>query len=246
MKMSDRVAIVTGSTAGIGQEAAKLLAKRGCRVVVTGTRTEKIEETLEAIRADGGVAEGIAANIGVDEDLDKLVAFAQESFGGVDILVNNAGITRDNLFMRMKDDEWDQVIALNLSSVFKLSKRVIRTMMKTRYGRIVNVTSVVGFSGNAGQTNYTAAKAGLVGFSKSLAKEVASRGITVNCVAPGFIQTAMTEKLNEKAQEAILGQIPMGAMGSVDDIASAIGFLASDEARYITGETIHVNGGMYM
>ncbi|ABK44382.1 3-oxoacyl-[acyl-carrier-protein] reductase [Magnetococcus marinus MC-1] len=244
--MQNRVAIVTGSTAGIGQEAAKLLAKRGCRVVITGTRETKIMETVEAIRAEGGVAAGVAANIGVDADLDKLVAFAQEQFGEVEILVNNAGITRDNLFMRMKDEEWDEVMALNLTSVFKLSKRVIRAMMKGRYGRIVNVTSVVGFSGNAGQANYTAAKAGLVGFTKSLAQEVATRGITVNGVAPGFIQTAMTDKLNEKTQEAILAQIPMGKMGSVEDIAAAIAFLASDEARYITGETIHVNGGMYM
>uniref|UniRef100_A0A1S7LDH6 3-oxoacyl-[acyl-carrier-protein] reductase n=1 Tax=Magnetococcus massalia (strain MO-1) TaxID=451514 RepID=A0A1S7LDH6_MAGMO len=244
--MKDRVAIVTGSTAGLGKATALELARQGAQVIVTGTRQEKLEESIAEIEAAGGIAKGVVANVTEGEDLDRLVAFTQENFGKIDILVNNAGITRDNLFIRMKDEEWDQVMAVNLTSIFQLTKRVTKLMMKARYGRIINITSVVGFTGNGGQVNYTATKAGLVGFSKSLAKEVARRGITVNCVAPGFIQSAMTDVLKEKDKEAILAQIPVGEMGQGEDIARAVAFLAQEQARYITGETLHVNGGMLM
>ncbi|MBF0187160.1 MAG: 3-oxoacyl-[acyl-carrier-protein] reductase [Magnetococcales bacterium] len=244
--LKDRVAVITGSTSGIGLTTARKLAAQGANILVTSIETDKIPTTVEELRGMGVQAEGIECNVTDVEQLEKMVAFTMEKFGKIDILVNNAGITKDGLLMRMKDEDWDAVMAINLTSIFRLTRLTVRHMMKKRYGRIINIASVVGFTGNPGQANYTAAKGGLVSFSRTVAREVASRGITVNCVAPGFIQTAMTEALNPKARDAILSQIPLGAMGQPEDVADAIAFLASDQARYITGDTIHVNGGMYM
>jgi 3-oxoacyl-[acyl-carrier protein] reductase len=241
--LSGRAALVTGASGGIGAAIARGLHARGAVVGLSGTRLE----SLEALAAElGARAHLLPCNLSDPEAVAALPKAAIEAMGSVDILVNNAGITRDNLFMRMSDEEWSSVLQVNLTSAMVLAKGVVRGMMKARWGRIVNITSVVGATGNPGQANYAASKAGLVGMSKSLAYEVASRGITVNCVAPGFITTAMTDRLSDDQKGAILTQVPMGRMGEADEIASAVVYLASGEAGYITGATLHVNGGMAM
>ena len=242
--LTGKTALVTGASGGIGGAIAKSLHGQGAKVVLSGTRAE----ALEAVRAELGANAFIApANLSDIASVEALTKSAEEAAGGsIDILVNNAGITKDNLFMRMKDDEWDQVIAVNLTAAFRLSRAVLRGMMKKRWGRIIQITSVVGATGNPGQGNYAAAKAGLVGMSKSLAAEVASRNITVNAVAPGFIQTAMTDVLTDQQKEMISQRIPAGRMGLPGEIAAAVTYLASEEAAYVTGETIHINGGMAM
>ncbi|AWW33540.1 3-oxoacyl-ACP reductase [Mannheimia varigena] len=237
-----KIALVTGATRGIGKAIAEELVAKGYTVVGTAT-SEKGAESISAYLGENG--KGLVLNVADAESIDSVLKQIKETFGDVDVLVNNAGITRDGLLMRMKDNDWFDIIQTNLTSIFRLSKAVLRPMMK-KGGRIISIGSVVGSMGNPGQTNYCAAKAGLVGFSKSLAKEVASRGITVNVVAPGFIATDMTDELNEDQRNAILSQIPAGELGSPQDIAKAVAFLASDDARYINGETIHVNGGLYM
>jgi len=241
--LTGKNALITGASGGIGGAIAQALHKAGATVALSGTREAPLRELAETL---GGRAHVVTANLGDAAAVEALPKAAAEAMGGVDILVNNAGITRDNLFMRMSDEEWAQVLDVNLTSSFRLCRGVLRGMMKARWGRIVNITSVVGATGNPGQGNYAAAKAGLVGMSKSLAYEVASRGITVNCVAPGFIETAMTEKLNEDQKARILGQIPAGRMGNAGEIAAAVLYLASAEAGYVTGATLHVNGGMAM
>src|SRR5471032_1252883 len=242
--LTGKTALVTGASGGIGGAIAKALHANGATVVLSGTR----QEALDAVKADlGSRAFAVVANLSDIASVEALPKAAEEAAGsGIDILVNNAGITKDNLFMRMKDEEWDQVLAVNLTAAFRLSRAVLRGMMKKRWGRIIQITSVVGETGNPGQGNYDAAKAGLVGMSKSLAAEVASRNITVNCIAPGFIQTAMTEVLTDQQKEMISGRIPAGRMGSPGEIAAAVAYLASDEAAYVTGETLQVNGGMAM
>jgi 3-oxoacyl-[acyl-carrier protein] reductase len=241
--LTGKTALVTGASGGIGGEIARALHAAGATVGLSGTRTEP----LEALAADlGERAHVLPCNLSDADSVAALPKQAVEAMGGVDILVNNAGITRDNLFMRMSDEEWQSVINVNLTATFKLCKGVLRGMMKSRWGRIVNISSVVGATGNPGQGNYAAAKAGMVGMSKSLAYEVASRGITVNAVAPGFIETAMTDKLTEDQKSAILTQIPTGRMGTPEEIAAAVLYLASPEAAYVTGTTLHVNGGMAM
>ncbi|MDP5306853.1 3-oxoacyl-ACP reductase FabG [Paracoccus spongiarum] len=241
--LTGRNALVTGASGGIGGAVAEALHAAGASVALSGTREAPLRDLAERL---GSRAHVVPANLSDAEAVAALPKAAAEAMGSVDILVNNAGITRDNLFMRMSDEEWAQVLEVNLTSVFRLSRAVLRGMMKARWGRIVTITSVVGTTGNPGQGNYAAAKAGLVGMSKSLASEVASRGITVNCVAPGFIATAMTDKLNDEQKARILTQIPAGAMGSPADIAAAVSYLASREAGYVTGATLHVNGGMAM
>ncbi|MEL7165060.1 MAG: 3-oxoacyl-ACP reductase FabG [Pseudomonadota bacterium] len=241
--LTGKNALVTGASGGIGAEIARHLHNAGATVGLSGTRTDP----LEALAAElGERAHVLPCNLSDFDAVDALPKQAAEAMGSVDILVNNAGVTRDNLFMRMSADEWQTVIDVNLTATFRLCKGVMRGMMKARWGRIVNISSVVGATGNPGQANYAASKAGMVGMSKSLAYEVASRGITVNAIAPGFIETAMTDKLNDDQRAAILGQIPMGRIGNAGEIASATLYLASDEAGYITGTTLHVNGGMAM
>ncbi len=241
--LSGKRALVTGASGGIGQEIAKALGSAGAEVALSGTRTEK----LEALSSDmPGKTHVLPCNLADLSAVDALVPEAEKAMGGVDILVNNAGMTRDNIFMRMKDEEWDQVIAINLTAAFHLSRAVLRSMMKQRFGRIISVTSVVGLSGNPGQGNYAASKAGLTGMTKALAHEVASRNITANCIAPGFISSAMTDALNEKQREAILQKIPAGRLGTGAEVAACAVFLASDAAAYITGQTLSVNGGMLM
>ncbi|NVO22810.1 3-oxoacyl-ACP reductase FabG [Donghicola sp. C2-DW-16] len=241
--LTGKNALVTGASGGIGGEIAKTLHAAGATVGLSGTRVEP----LEALAAElGERVHVLPCNLGDAEAVEALPKQAVEAMGSVDILVNNAGITRDNLFMRMSDEEWAQVLEINLTSTFRLCRGVLRPMMKARWGRIINVGSIVGSTGNPGQGNYAAAKAGLVGMSKSLAYEVANRGITVNAIAPGFIATAMTDKLNDKQKEAILTQIPAGRMGNPEEIAAAALYLASAEAGYVTGTTLHVNGGMAM
>ena len=241
--LTGKTALVTGASGGIGAAIARALHGAGASVGLSGTR----EAPLEALAAElGERAHVLPCNLSDREAVTALPKAAVDAMGSVDILVNNAGITRDNLFMRMSEDEWDAVLQVNLTSAMLLSKGVMRGMMKARWGRIVNISSVVGATGNPGQANYAASKAGLVGMSKSLAYEVASRGITVNAVAPGFITTAMTDKLNEDQQSAILTQVPAGRMGEADEIAAAVLYLASPEAGYVTGATLHVNGGMAM
>ena len=236
-------ALVTGASGGIGAEIARVLHGAGATVALSGTRIEP----LAALAAElGGRAHVLPCNLSVPEEVEGLVKRAVEAMGSVDILVNNAGITRDGLAMRMSDEDWASVIDVNLTATFRLCRAAIRGMMKARWGRIVNISSVVGTTGNAGQVNYAASKAGMVGLSKSLAAEVASRGITVNAVAPGFIETAMTDKLNEAQKAAILGVVPAGRMGSTQEIAAAVLYLSSPEAAYVTGATLHVNGGMDM
>jgi 3-oxoacyl-[acyl-carrier protein] reductase len=246
--MSDiqHVALVTGASRGIGQAILHALARAGMKVVGTATTDAGAESISAALTGAGLAGRGAKLDVRDGAAVDALLAEIEAKEGALAVLVNNAGITRDNLLMRMKDEEWDDILATNLTPVFRLSKSVIRPMMKARYGRIINITSVVGHAGNAGQTNYSAAKAAVAGFSKSLAREVGSRGITVNCVAPGFIDTDMTRALSEAQREALLGNIPAGRLGSAEDVAAAVAFLASPAAAYITGETLHVNGGMLM
>lgn len=241
--LADRRALVTGASGGIGSAVTRALAAQGARVAISGTREPVLEELAGAV---GGGIVVLAADLADAEAADGLVARASEALGGLDILVNNAGITRDNLALRMKDEEWSEVLRVDLEACFRLSRSALRGMMRQRYGRIVNVTSVVGVTGNPGQANYAAAKAGVVGMSKSLALEIAARGVTVNCVAPGFVDTAMTRALNEQQRARILATIPAARLGSGDDVAACVAFLASDQAAYITGQTIHVNGGMAM
>ena len=243
MDFSGKVVLVTGASRGIGRAIAESFAKLGAKVCGTATSESGAAKISEYLGENGT---GLVLDVSSQESVDKCLEAVKNAFGDVDILVNNAGITRDNLLMRMKDEEWDAIINTNLASVYRMSKGVLRPMMKKRSGRIISVSSVVGLMGNPGQCNYAAAKAGLIGFSKSLAKEVASRGITVNCVAPGFIATDMTAALTEEQKSAILTQVPAGKLGDHQDIANAVLFLASDMASYITGETISVNGGMYM
>lgn len=240
--LEGKVALVTGASRGIGRAIATQLKDLGAVVIGTATSANGADKISEYL----GEGRGLELNVTSDESIAALFETIKAAHGGVDILVNNAGITRDNLFMRMKDDEWDDIIETNLSSVYKISKAVIRPMMKKRIGRIINIGSVVGTMGNAGQVNYATAKAGLIGFTKSLAREVASRGITVNTVSPGFIDTDMTQTLTDEQKEGIFSQVPANRLGKPDEIASAVAFLASDAAAYITGETLHVNGGMYM
>jgi len=240
---SNKVVLVTGASRGIGREIAQIFAQNGATVLGTATSESGAQKIGEYLGENG---RGLVLNVTDSDSIAALFDVVKSDFGSIDILVNNAGITRDNLMMRMKDDEWDDIISTNLSSVFRISKAVLRGMMKKRDGRIVNIGSVVGSSGNPGQANYCAAKAGLIGFTKSLAKEVASRGITVNTVSPGFIATDMTEELTEDQKTAILSQVPANRLGKPGEIANAVAFLASDMASYINGETLHVNGGMYM
>jgi len=241
--LTGKSALVTGASGGIGAEIARALHGAGARVALHGTRTEP----LEALAAElGDRAHVTPADLSDADAVAALPRQAAEAMGTVDVLINNAGITRDNLFMRMSDAEWDDVLAVNLTAAFKLSKAVLRGMMKARWGRIVGVASIVGVTGNPGQGNYAAAKAGMIGMSKSLAAEVASRGVTVNCVAPGFIETAMTDKLTDDQKSAISSRIPAGRMGAAREIAAATLYLASPEAAYVTGQTLHVNGGMAM
>lgn len=241
--LTGKTALVTGASGGIGAEIARALHRAGATVALSGTRVGPLEELAAEL---GGRAHVLACNLSVAEEVEGLVKRATEAMGSVDILVNNAGITRDGLAMRMSDEDWQSVIDVNLTSTFRLCRAAIRGMMKARWGRIINISSVVGTTGNAGQVNYAASKAGMVGMSKSLAAEVASRGITVNCVAPGFITTAMTDKLNDQQKAAILGAVPAGRMGEPAEIAAAVLFLAAPEAGYVTGATLHVNGGMDM
>jgi len=241
--LTNKTALVTGASGGIGEAIATTLHAQGATVAISGTRKEKLDEV--AAKLDDRV-HVTPCNLSDKEAVSALVGQAEEAMGKVDILVNNAGITKDNLFMRMKDEEWDDVIAVNLSASFTLMRSAIRGMMRARSGRIVNITSISAFIGNPGQANYAASKAGLVGMSKSLAREIAPRGITVNCIAPGFISTPMTDDLNEKQTEAIAQAIPSGVFGEPNDIASAVLYLSSDEAKYMTGQTLHINGGMVM
>ncbi|MGL4833625.1 MAG: 3-oxoacyl-ACP reductase FabG [Shewanella sp.] len=243
LSLAGKVALVTGASRGIGRAIAETLVEAGAIVVGTAT-SEKGAAAIQEYLGDKGF--GLVLNVTDSQSVADLFDSIKEKAGDVDILVNNAGITRDNLLMRMKDDEWQDIIDTNLTSLFRLSKPVMRTMMKKRFGRIINIGSVVGTMGNAGQVNYSAAKPGLIGFTKSLAREVASRQITVNAIAPGFIQTDMTDELTEDQQKAIMSQVPMERLGQAQEIANAVLFLASDSAAYITGETLHVNGGMYM
>ncbi|PCJ61562.1 MAG: 3-oxoacyl-[acyl-carrier-protein] reductase [Rhodospirillaceae bacterium] len=241
--LGGKCALVTGASGGIGDAVARALHGAGATVTLTGTR----ETVLEALATDfGDRAYPIPADLSDPEAPDALVAAAVERMGQVDILVNNAGLTRDGLAVRMKDDDWQKVLDVNLTAAFRLSRACLRGMMKARWGRIVNVTSVVGVTGNPGQANYAASKAGLIGMSKSLAAEVASRGVTVNCVAPGFIVTAMTEGLSDAQKEQLLERIPNGRFGSPKDVAAGVVFLAAEEAGYVTGQTLHINGGMAM
>lgn len=241
--LTGKKALVTGATGGIGEAVARALHKAGATVGIHGTRVEK----LEALAAEFGERVKIfPANLSDREAVKELGKKAETELEGVDILVNNAGITRDGLFVRMSDDDWDSVLDVNLGAVFRLTRELTHPMMRRRSGRIINITSVVAVTGNPGQANYCASKAGLIGFSKSLAQEIATRNVTVNCVAPGFIESAMTEKLNDKQREAIMGAIPMKKMGKGDDIAAAVIYLASDAGGYVTGQTLHVNGGMAM
>jgi 3-oxoacyl-[acyl-carrier protein] reductase len=245
-KSETRIALVTGATRGIGKAILHALAASGCAVVGTATSAAGAADIAAALSAAGFNGEGLQLDVNDAAQVDAAIDGILARYGRIDILVNNAGITRDNLLMRMKDDEWAAIIETNLTSVFRLSRAVLRPMMKARFGRIVNIASVVGVSGNAGQTNYAAAKAGMIGFSKSLAQEVGSRGITVNCVAPGFIDTDMTKSLPEAARVKLMERIPLGKLGLPEDIAHAVAYLASEGAAYVTGATLHVNGGMYM
>ncbi len=241
--LSGKTALVTGASGGIGAAIAKALHDAGATIAISGTRVE----VLEKVKAEVGERVHILpCNLSSAEDVEKLVPSAEAALGGLDILVNNAGITKDGLAMRMKDEDWQAVIDVNLTANFRLSRAAMRLMMKKRWGRIINVTSVVGVTGNPGQANYVASKAGLIGLTKTMAQELASRNVTANCIAPGFIATPMTDALNDKQKEAILGRIPAGRMGGPADIAAACVYLASDEAGYITGQTLHINGGMAM
>jgi 3-oxoacyl-[acyl-carrier protein] reductase len=241
--LSGKAALITGASGGIGGAIAKSLHGQGATVTLSGTRVE----ALEALRgALGERAHVVAARMDEPADIDRLAKDAEAAMGKLDILVNNAGITRDNISVRMKDEEWDKVLQVNLTGTFRLTRAAMRGMMRRRFGRVINITSIVGVTGNPGQANYAAAKAGLIGMSKSLAQELASRGITVNCVAPGFIATPMTGVLTEDQRTAILGRVPAGRLGTPEEIAAGVVYLASDEAGYVTGQTLHINGGMAM
>jgi len=246
MNLDGRIALVTGASRGIGQAIALELAKCGAVVIGTSTSASGADGIGQKLAAAGARGAGLTLNVDDPQQTEAAVVDIQKRFGEIAILVNNAGITRDNLLVRMKDEEWDDIMATDLKSVYRLSKLVLRSMMKARYGRIINITSIVGVTGNAGQTNYAAAKAGIIGFSKSLAREVGSRNITVNCIAPGFIDTDMTRTLSEPQRAALIQQIPLGRLGRAEDVAAAVAFLASPGADYVTGCTLHVNGGMYM
>jgi len=241
--LKDKCALITGASGGIGGAIAKQLHAQGAIVGLSGRNEEALQKLANEIGSNCHVIIGSLDNA---ESTAEVLKKAEEAMGQVDILVNNAGITKDNLALRMKDEDWQSVLDVNLSASFRLSRAVLRGMMKRRWGRIINITSVVGVTGNPGQANYCASKAGLIGMSKSMAMEIANRGITINCVAPGFIRTAMTDELNKAQQESILSNIPAGAMGVPEDIASSVVYLASDEAGYMTGQTLHVNGGMAM
>lgn len=246
MLLEHKVALVTGASRGIGKAIALELGNNGAIIVGTATTEDNarhIDQYLSEARIKGM---GMVMDVNDIEQINNRIGAVKKSLGDISILVNNAGITRDNLLARMKDEEWDMILQTNLKSVFYLSRAVLRAMMKARYGRIINISSVVGATGNAGQTNYAAAKAGMIGFSKSLAKEIGSRNITVNCVAPGFIDTDMTRSLSSEQQQALIQHIPLGRLGRPEDVAAAVTFLASSAANYITGSTLHVNGGMYM
>jgi 3-oxoacyl-[acyl-carrier protein] reductase len=242
-RLTGKNALVTGATGGIGAAIAKALAKQGAKLVLSSTKEEKLQELAAEI---GGDVKYVACNLSDPAAVDALFDKAEELVGQIDILVCNAGITKDNLVLRMKDDDFNHVLDVNLKSTFILNRNAIKKMMRRKYGRIINIASVVGVTGNPGQCNYVASKAGMIGMSKSLAQEVATRGITINCVAPGFIQSPMTEILNEQQKEAILHKIPAGKMGESSDIAKGVAFLASEDAGYITGHTLHINGGMFM
>ena len=241
--LTGKKALITGASGGIGEAVARMLHAQGAVVGLHGTREEKLNEMASEL---GDRTVVLPANLSDLDAVSQLGKDAEEKLEGVDILVNNAGITRDGLFARMSNEDWDDVMRVNLTSVFRLTKEIAYPMMRRKGGRIINITSIVGVTGNPGQANYCASKAGMIGFTKSLAQEIASRGVTVNCVAPGFIASAMTDKLNDKQKEAIMGAIPMKKMGVGDDIASAVLYLASDEGGYVTGQTLHVNGGMAM
>ncbi|WP_419799332.1 MAG: 3-oxoacyl-[acyl-carrier-protein] reductase [Terasakiella sp.] len=242
--LTGKCALITGASGGIGAEIAKALHAQGATVGLTGTRVEALEKVAAEIGNDR--VHILPCNLSDDEALAALPKQAEEAMGSLDILVNNAGLTRDNLAMRIKDDDWDAVLNVNLTAAFKLSKAVLRGMMKKRWGRIIGITSIVGVTGNPGQTNYAASKAGMIGYSKSLAYEVGSRGITVNCVAPGYIATAMTDELSDDVKSGMLTKIPAGRMGNPEEIAAGVVYLASNEAQYVTGQTLHINGGMAM
>ncbi len=243
LDLTGKKALVTGATGGLGGAIARVLHAQGASVALSGTRAE----ALEALAAELGERAVVApCNLADKDSVEALVPAAEEKLGGLDILVNNAGVTKDNLFLRLKDEDWDSVIAINLTAAFRLSRAAVKSMMRRRYGRIISIGSIVGTTGNPGQGNYAASKAGLIGMSKALAAEVASRNITVNVVAPGFIESPMTQALNDKQREGILSDVPMGRLGTGTDVAAAVAYLASAEAGYVTGQTLHVNGGMTM
>ena len=246
MPTQDKVALVTGASRGIGLAIAKMLQEHGFSVAGTATTSAGAQRITDELAGHDHPGVGVVLNVNEQSSIDAALQKISETLGDITILVNNAGIARDNLVLRMKDDEWDSVISTNLTAVQRVTKACLKTMLKARWGRIITITSVVGCTGNPGQANYAAAKAGVIGFSKSLAQEIASRGITVNAIAPGFIDTDMTRSLNDGQRAAIMSRIPMGSLGQPDDIAALVSFLASEGARYITGETLHVNGGMYM
>lgn len=241
--LTGKTALVTGATGGIGGSIARALHKQGATVAISGTRKEALDQLAADLKERVHV---LPCDLSDKDQVEALVPQAEEAMGKLDILIANAGITRDNLFVQLRDEDWDTVINVNLTATFRLSRAAMKTMMRRRFGRIIGITSVVGVTGNPGQGNYTAAKAGMIGMMKSIGKEYARRGVTANCVAPGFIATPMTDKLNEKQREAILQMVPSGRLGTPDDIAAAVVYLASDEASYVTGQTLHVNGGMAM
>jgi 3-oxoacyl-[acyl-carrier protein] reductase len=240
--LTGKTALITGATGGIGGAVARALHAQGAKVAISGTR----REVLDALAAELGKAVVVPCDLANRDEVEALVPAVEQALGPLDILVANAGITRDNLFVALKDEDWEQVLNVNLTATFRLARAAVKGMMRRRFGRLIGITSVVGVIGNAGQSNYTAAKAGMIGMFKSIGKEYAKRGITANCVAPGFIATPMTDKLNDKQREAILGMVPAGRLGAGSDVAAAVVYLASDEAAYVTGQTLHVNGGMAM
>ena len=246
INLEGKVALVTGASRGIGRAIAESLGKAGATVIGTATTDSGAQAISDYFTKDGIKGQGMMLNVTEPESINKVISATTANYGAITILVNNAGITRDNLMLRMKDDEWDDVIATNLSSIFRVTKSCLKGMLKARQGRIISISSVVGATGNAGQANYAAAKAGVVGFSKSLAQEIGSRGVTVNVVAPGFIDTDMTKELSDEQRKNLLTNIPLKSLGQPEDIANAVLFLATDMGSYITGETLHVNGGMYM
>jgi len=246
MDISNKIILVTGASRGIGMSIASELSENGAIVIGTATSKEGASSISNSLSSFKNKGEGMVLDVNSSDSIQLLIKSINEKYGEIQILVNNAGITQDNLLVRMKDEEWDNVLNTNLTSIYKLSKSVLRSMMKSRYGKIINISSVVGHMGNAGQTNYVASKAGITGFTKSLAQEVGNRGITVNCVAPGFIDTDMTKSLSDDQKEKLITHIPLSRLGDSSDVAKAVLFLASSDADYITGETIHVNGGMLM